>query len=177
MGTNFYFYDMNILTLSGSSRSNSSNVQLLESLSWLMPKKSFLYYRSLHLLPLFQAEQDAAPWSAEVIAFRKAVAVADAVIISTPEYIHNMPAQLKNALEWLTSSGELVGKAVLPITYTPHEPRGERAMQSLLWCLEALDARVVTSLSLYQNSIKAVDGRVVGEDFEIDLLRAAVELL
>ena len=56
--------------------------------------------------------------------WRKILQESDAVIISIPEYIHNIPALIKNALEWVTTSGEFLGKKVLPITFTPHEPRG-----------------------------------------------------
>jgi chromate reductase, NAD(P)H dehydrogenase (quinone) len=36
-----------------------------------------------------------------------AVAHADAVLVSTPEYAGGMPGALKNALDWLVGSGEL----------------------------------------------------------------------
>ena len=79
------------------------------------------------------------------------VAEADAVITSTPEYRHNILAVLKNALEWMTESGELHEKSVLPITFTPAPPHGEYAMKSLLQSLNASKARIVAELSLYRN--------------------------
>jgi chromate reductase, NAD(P)H dehydrogenase (quinone) len=143
---------MSILTISGSARPDSANVQLLQNLAEHLPQHAYTYF-DIADLPLFQPSLDQHPWPAAVIAWRQALATADAVIIATPEYIHNIPALLKNALEWATSSGEFSGKPVLPITFTPHAPRGERAMQSLLWSLEALDARIVVQLPLYQNEM------------------------
>jgi NADPH-dependent FMN reductase len=40
-----------------------------------------------------------------------AVAHADAVLVSTPEYAGGMPGALKNALDWLVGSGELQRQA------------------------------------------------------------------
>ena len=103
----------------------------------------------------------------------------DAVIITTPEYIHNLPALLKNALEWLTTSGELAQKRVLAMTFTPHSPRGEKAMQSLLWSLQALDANVVVQLPLYQNEIEFEFDKTeaIIENKEAEILMEAINLL
>ena len=42
-------------------------------------------------------------------AFRAALKSANAVLLSSPEYAHGVPGVLKNALDWLVGSGELVG--------------------------------------------------------------------
>ncbi len=166
-----------IYTLSGSSRSSSSNRRLLESLSHLLPQHDFVHASMIAELPLFQADLDRHPWPPAVLAWRTALTKADALVICTPEYLHNLPALIKNALEWLASSGELVGKPVLPITFTPHPPRGERTMQSLTWSLQALDAKIVTQLPLHQKDVVInEEGRLeAGEAAE--LLTMAVELL
>lgn len=128
-------------------------------------------------LPLFQAEQDKHPWPKEVHQWRTAVANADALIISTPAYLYNLPAVLKNGLEWLTTSGELLQKPTLAITLTPHPPRGEKAMQSLLWSLQALEARVVGQLPLYLSEIIVENEQMeLGKEIE-ELLRESILLL
>ena len=168
---------MKILTISGSTRSNSANTRLLTSLPTLFPNHTFQQYHLINQLPLFQADADKHPWDATVLAWRAAIAAADAIIISTPEYIYNMPALLKNALEWVTSSGELAQKRVLAITFTPHEPRGEKAMQSLLWTLQALNANVVLSLPLYQNEVEFdADGKFIKNE-AVEMLREATKIL
>ncbi len=168
---------MNIITISGSSRSGSSNITLLKSLELIAPAHDFRHYPEIIRLPLFQAENDVPPWNEEVIKWRLAVEKADAVIISTTEYLHNIPAVLKNALEWLTTSGEMMNKRVLPIAFTPHPPRGEKAMQSLIGSLSALNARIVTQLPLYQSEIE-FDKKGLILNYEIrEILIEAISLL
>ena len=168
---------MEILTVSGSARPESSNNRLLAALPSFYPGAQFRPFGSLDKLPVFTAGRDRAPWDEEVLKWRQAVSGADALVISTPEYIYNLPALIKNALEWLTSSGEMMHKPVLPITFTPNEPRGEKAMQSLLWSLQALDARIVAQLPLYQNELVIDEkGQLVWND-AAEMLAAALDLL
>ncbi len=166
---------MSILTLCGSAAIDGANSKLLDSLEFVFPQSTFEKFDLLKL-PLFQVTLDVNPLPEQVITFRSQVANTKAVIISTPEYIHNIPAVIKNALEWLTTSGELVGKKVLAITYCPHSPRGEKAMSSLQNSLTALDAQVVATLALYQNELTVVDGKLHGSD-QLDMLSAAIDLL
>ena len=78
--------------------------------------------------------------------FRRLLASADAVIISSPEYAHGMPGSLKNALDWLVSDGTLVGKPVLIITTAP--TRGEFAHAQLVEVLTTMQWNVLTGASL-----------------------------
>ncbi len=166
---------MKILLLSGSSSASSTNTKLLLAIAKMHPNLQFQHHDLA--LPLFQTDKDHSPHPESVIHFKQAVTTAEALIISTPEYIYNMPAILKNALEWLTSSGELLAKPVLVITYMPNPPRGAKAMQSLLWSLQALDARVVGQLPLYQTEIKIENGVLVGEQEILEVVREAIRLL
>jgi NAD(P)H-dependent FMN reductase len=47
------------------------------------------------------------------------------VVISTPEYAHGVPGALKNALDWLVSDGELVGRNAAHHVVASHPHRGE----------------------------------------------------
>lgn len=168
---------MQILTVSGSDRPTSSNSRLLRSIGSLLPEHKFSPF-PVEQLPLYSVARDTSAWPEHVDNWRSAVQTADSLIISTPEYLHNMPAQLKNALEWLTTSGDLVGKKVLAITYTPAPPRGSKAMQSLQWSLTALDSVIVATLPLHQTEVQVTDdGLLTGEPEHIELLRSAIELL
>lgn len=167
---------MNILCISGSSRNESSNVKLMRALPALTPQHQYDYYTGIYQLPLFQAALDRAPWPNAVLEWRRKVKDADGLIISTPEYIHNLPASIKNALEWLTSSGELMHKKVLPITFTPHEPRGEKAMQSLTWSLQALEAQILGQLPLYQNELSFDSQGYLAESGASDMLKEGLKL-
>jgi len=168
---------MNILTISGSARPESTNSALLNSFPQRFPNRSFERYKTLNQLPLFQVALDAAPWPPAVVQWRRSLEMADALIICTPAYLHNIPALLKNALEWISTSGELVSKPVLALTFTPHPPRGDKAMQSLLWTLQALNARIVGSLALYQQDIQFDKGSLKTDEDTKELLEEAIKLL
>lgn len=167
---------MKILTISGSTRAGSKNQLLLNYLPKVAPQYQFQNY-FIKELPLFHpdVEDDAIP--SLVSQFQKQVKAADAVLISTPTYLHNMPAVLKNALEWLTKSGVLDQKKVVAMTYTPNEPRGKKSMQSLLWSLTALNANVLTSLELHHTDIAFdEEGRVVFTE-GMEILKEVFNLL
>jgi chromate reductase len=57
-------------------------------------------YDGLKEIPPYDEDDDAEPAPAAVAAFRDAIAAADAVVISTPEYNSSVPGALKNALDW-----------------------------------------------------------------------------
>ncbi len=168
---------MKILTVSGSARPSSSNILLLQTIALRIPQHEFVLYPALDQLPLFTAARDQTPFDSTIMDWRKAVQAADAIIICTPEYLHNLPALLKNALEWLTTSGELFKKRVLVMTFTPHPPRGEQAMQSLIWSLQALEANVVGQLDLYQTEVQVEDDKLVLSEEYDELLSAAIQVL
>ena len=156
---------MHILTLSGSTREGSSNQKLLNYLPNLAEKYTFEQGIDLQQLPLFYPDTEKQKTPRIVQDFRAAVAAADVVWISTPAYLDNMPAVLKNTLEWLTTSGELEGKPVIAMSYTPHPPRGEKVLQSLLWTLTALKAQVIVSMELYHTDIAFdINGKLIKND-------------
>ena len=165
-----------ILCCSGSVRPESANLRLLRCLQQHFTQYEWIFF-DLSTLPSFLPTADQAPWSPIVLAWREVVASSQAVIFTSPEYLHNLPALVKNALEWLSTSGELQHKAVLPITFTPHPPRGERAMQSLCWTLQALEARVVAQLPLYQNEIEEQDGKYLLDTEVEEILAESLRLL
>ena len=166
-----------ILTISGSTRKNSTNVKLLDAIVVEFPQHDIYRFENLYKLPIFTEIIDSNSYPEIVLAWRNAVETSDAIIISTPEYIHNVPAILKNALEWITASGELFQKKVLPITFLPNAPRGAKAMQSLLWSLKAMDAEVVAQLPLYQNEMVFDEHGKFIQNESVEILKEAVGLL
>jgi hypothetical protein len=70
-----------------------------------------------------------------------------------------------------------VGKPVLPITFTPQAPRGEKTMQSLTWTLQALDAKIVTQLPLYQQETTFEPSGGIAAGMSLELLQMAIDLL
>lgn len=168
---------MKILTVSGSASRSSANTGMLIALANLSEEHTFMQAELLTSLPVYSPELDVAPWPPVVLTWRLQVRAADAVIISTPAYLHNMPAVLKNALEWLTTSGELDGKRTLALTYTPHPPRGVEAMTSLLWSLKALNANIVAQCRLYQNELQLNSLTQLEGEESVTLLKECIQLL
>ncbi|MBC8160239.1 MAG: NAD(P)H-dependent oxidoreductase [Roseiflexaceae bacterium] len=107
---------MHILAISGSLRATSSNTTLLKAAAALAPAGvAIALYDRLGDLPHFNPDLDdiergIAPPA--VLAFRALLNQADGVLICSPEYAHGVPGTLKNALDWVVSSGELLGKPV-----------------------------------------------------------------
>ena len=155
---------MNVLGISGSSRSGSKTRYLLEYIKEHFPELALSICSDISALPLFHAEIQDAKIDA-VLDFRSQVSDADAIIIATPEYIYNIPAALKNALEWCTKTAEFHEKKVMPIVYSPLAPRGAYALKSLEFSLKALNCRNIGSLSLHHTEISFDDdGKVLNAD-------------
>ncbi|WP_406603347.1 NADPH-dependent FMN reductase [Neolewinella xylanilytica] len=165
-----------LLTVSGSPDPRSQSSRLLNSFRFLSTVK-VIPSVDIATLPLYQPAKDRAPWPTPILTWRKQWADAVAVVISTPAYLDNLPGPLKNALDWLATSGEAGGKSVLPITFPPSLPRGKHVMQSLLWSLQALGARVPASLPLAQPDLNFTDNGDIVAGENRDFLVAALELL
>jgi NAD(P)H-dependent FMN reductase len=132
---------MRFLALSGSLRARSSNTALLEAAALVVPEGiAVVLYRGLESLPHFNPDDDVEPAPAAVAAFREAVAAADALLFSTPEYAHGIPGVLKNALDWLVSGPEIIGK---PVALLNPSPWSTWAQASLREILSVMSTRVV----------------------------------
>lgn len=137
---------MQILALSGSLRSGSSNTALLHVAKSLVSKPfEMVIYPSIGDLPHFNPDLDrmgADPndLPPAVLKFRKAIAHSDALLISTPEYAHGIPGVLKNALDWLVSDTHFAGKPVGLILGSASD--GSFAQMALIEVLKTMSARV-----------------------------------
>ena len=166
-----------IVAINGSTRPEAHNARLLQAIARRYDTYSVELHLDLSGIPLYLADQESTLIQDEIVELRSSINSADAVIISTPEYIHNIPAVLKNMLEWLTESGEIYNKKTLPIVYSPHEPRGTHAMKSLLQSLTALNATIISSMQLYQNELIINEELEMSGSFSIELLDEAVASL
>ncbi|MBZ9779777.1 NAD(P)H-dependent oxidoreductase [Psychroflexus sp. CAK8W] len=156
---------MKILCISGSASKASSNVKFLKAIAeHLSENHTIEVYEGLYNFPLFTPERLNAGMPEQINLLRDRIVNADLVIFSTPEYNHNIPAVLKNMLEWLTDSGELFGKKVLPITFTPKAPRGEHALQSFQMSLKAQKASIISEANFYKTDIEFVDDLIILPD-------------
>jgi chromate reductase len=88
---------MKILGISGSLRRDSYNTALLHN----APLELELW-DGLKAIPPYDEDDDVEPAPPAVAQMRAAVAGADAILFSTPEYNASVPGQLKNAIDWLS---------------------------------------------------------------------------
>ncbi len=104
-----------LLTVSGSLRTGSSNSTLLAAAARVAPAGiAVTPFAAIGELPAFSPDVDEGdgPVPPSVAAWRAALARADAVLFSSPEYAHGVPGAFKNALDWIVGSGELADKRV-----------------------------------------------------------------
>src|SRR5438270_7463750 len=92
---------LRILGLSGSLRQGSHNTNLLRAAARLLPPGAELeVFEGLRELPPYDPDLDGDPADPVVAQLRRAIALADGVLIATPEYNGSIPGALKNALDW-----------------------------------------------------------------------------
>jgi NAD(P)H-dependent FMN reductase len=132
------------LGLCGSLRRVSSNLNLLRAALTLLPSDvEMRIAEPLDRLPHFNPDLDLEPAIPSVTRFREEIAAASALIICSPEYAFGVPGVLKNALDWLVSSGEVYEKPVALITASPNHGGAAHAQRHLLDTLRAQQARLV----------------------------------
>lgn len=161
----------------GSLRRVSSNRAVVAAAARLAPAGAqVLVYDGLADLPAFNPDVDDATAPPSVQALRHLIDHADAVLISSPEYAHGVPGVLKNALDWLVGSGELIGK---PIAVINASSRATHAWTSLVETLTVMSAVVVREASI----TLPLEGRAPGADAIVadtalsGSLRAALDAL
>lgn len=162
-----------IFAIPGSLRNGSSNHDILKFLGELAPGNiNYIIYDKLATIPPFDPGLDNDTPPQPVTKLRQLITNVDAVIICTPEYAFGVPGQLKNALDWLVSSGTLVDKPVALITASSS---GEYAHPSLLRTLGALSANVIEEACLLVPFIRSKmdnEGNITDEELKESLENA-----
>jgi chromate reductase len=172
---------MKVLGISGSLRDDSFNRKLLANAAELLPGAATLeIWEGLKAVPPFD-EDDEQHEPGGVAELRDALAGADALLVSTPEYNHSIPGQLKNALDWASrpkATSVLRGKAVAVVGASTGAFGAVWAQAELRKVLAAAGARVVEAeLALsFAGRRFGPDGRLVDDDVR-EQLRAVVETL
>jgi len=145
---------MKILAISGSLREASFNTAIIHTIKKLENEDIQInVYSDLDKLPFFNPDldihtldEDRSPL--EVRALRKEVFESDALIISTPEYVFEIPGVLKNALDWLVSSSVIVDKPVAVITASTSGMGGDRANAVLTSLMKVISGMVIEKAGL-----------------------------
>jgi chromate reductase len=168
-----------LLAISGSLRARSSNTELLRAAQLVAePSWTFDYYDGLTALPHFNPDLDAegGVLPDPVRDLRARVAAADALLVSSPEYAHGVPGSLKNALDWLVSDADLVGK---PVALLNASARSTFAHPQLTETLKTMSTNVLAEASV----VVPLDGRrldaagIAADPALAQLIRAALVVL
>ncbi len=166
-----------VLAISGSLRNASSNRALVEAAAQLAPPGiEVATYEELDRLPPFNPDLDTDTPPMAVRAFRAALESADAVLLSSPEYAHGVPGVLKNALDWVVGSGELVDK---PVALLNASSRAIHAWRSLVETLSVMSARVIrdASVTVALNGTGLDSERIASDPQLAGLLKSALQRL
>lgn len=161
---------MKLFAISGSLRARSFNTALLRAASDLLPAGvGVSLYGGMANLPHFNPDLDLEPAPAPVADLRARIAEADGVLVCSPEYAHGVPGSLKNALDWIVSSGEFTDKPVLLINASPSFMGGSIAQANLMEILRVMGAKLPDEAVFSVPSVS----RKIGADGALDEETAA----
>jgi chromate reductase len=143
-----------LLLISGSLRGGSTNSATLRTAAALAPAGVRAeIYDGMDRLPHFNPDDDPTDGvglDPEVAALRGALADADALLLSTPEYAGALPGSFKNLLDWTVGGGQTDGMPVawINVSGAAAPSGGADAHESLRKVLAYTGARVVEAAVL-----------------------------
>jgi NAD(P)H-dependent FMN reductase len=149
----------------------------LEAAAQLAPPEiEVRIWKELGNLPPFNPDLESGPALTAVAAYRQALRDADAIMICSPEYAHGVSGVMKNALDWVVGSGELIDKPVALINASPYATIAHAALAETL---RTMSATVVpaASLTLPITSGKPTAAQMVASPEISEVLRTAVAAL
>lgn len=159
-----------VLAMVGSLSARSSNLSVVEYVANLAGERfEVQIYDGIRHMPQFNPDLEGETPPDEVVNLRTAIADADLVLISTPEYVFGVPGSLKNALDWTVSLADFREK---PVALIVASLSGEKAFESLLKTLETLEAVIGDGCALLIPHIKAkigADGEITHEPTKAEL--------
>jgi chromate reductase len=168
-----------LLGLSGSLRRISINTALLRALQARLAGRAELTIFPLHEIPPYNGDLDGEHAPAPVLALKQAIARADGVIVSSPEYNYGMSGVLKNVLDWASRPAmrsPLKGKPALAMTASPAFTGGVRAQYQLRETLSATLARVIARPQVVvSTTVEQVQDGVLVDQAKVDFALAAVD--
>lgn len=155
-----------LLGISGSLRKASTNTMLMRNAAEIFGPDEFI--EGDINLPLYNGDLEAQGIPASVEALADQIAVADAVIISTPEYNKAISGSLKNALDWVsrTDGNPWKNKPLAIMSAAAGRAGGERSQFSLRLAMVPFRPNILQGPEvLVANSSKEFDenGKLIGE--------------
>jgi len=131
------YIKLRLLAISGSLRAASYNTALLRAAALLAPDNvEIVLYTDIVNLPLFNPDLEGYEPDS-VLNLRKLVGSVDGILIASPEYAHGVSGVMKNALDWLVSGEEFVGKPVALYNTSPRASHAYAALQEIISVMSA----------------------------------------
>ena len=101
-----------IAAVSGSLRKKSLNTLYLKALQKTTPNSvEFNIFEDLESIPPFNVDHDEHP-PKSVTYWKAFLEPADLIVLCSPEYAHGVSGVMKNALDWLVSSYQLIDRPI-----------------------------------------------------------------
>ena len=137
---------LRVLGFAGSLRRRSYNKALIRAAAELAPEGMAIEVHEIDGIPPYDADRDGEDTPAPVVAIKRAIEGADALLIATPEYNYAIPGVLKNALDWASRpayKSPLVAKPCAVLGASGGLGGTVRAQMDVRRVLEACLARVL----------------------------------
>jgi chromate reductase len=172
-----------VLLISGSLRRDSHNRDLLLAAAELAPGEVDIeLWDGLKAVPPYDEDDDTDQAPVAVARLRAAIAGADAVLISTPEYNSSIPGQLKNAIDWASrplATNVLRNKPVAVIGASKGAFGAVWAQAELRKVLAATGARVTDAEVAVGHADRHFDpaGRLVDDELRKQLREVVGDLV
>ena len=125
---------MRVVAIAGSLRQASYNRGLLRAAVAVAPAWMVLDVFDLAPIPMYNQDVEDAGEPLSVVALKRAIREADALLVATPEYNHGVPGILKNAIDWASrprATSPLKDKPVAIMGASPGRGSTARAQSQL----------------------------------------------
>lgn len=129
---------MKILAVSGSVRRLSTNTALLRAMQTIAPHEITInIFDGIGDLPIFSPDLEGSNLPNSVQSFMQMISDSDGLLICSPEYVRGIPGGLKNAIDWLVSGDQIVGK---PVALAHASHRGNDMLAALRTVLSTVSS-------------------------------------
>jgi len=166
----------------GSLATASINRRLAKALVRLAPADLEMTEIPFKDLPLYSYDYDA-DYPSVAVAFKEAIAAADAVLFVTPEYNRSIPGGLKNAIDWASRPYGKNAFARKPSAVIGTSPGkigtaiGQQHLRSILAFCNSPQMNSVEAYIQFERGLIDEDGTVTSKDTEEFLRQYMVEFL
>jgi chromate reductase len=159
---------ISVLAVAGSLRQASFNRALLRAAVELRPPSMAIEIFDLDGLPLYNEDVEKQGDPERVVAWKSAIAAADALLLACPEYNFGISGVLKNAIDWASrppGKSAILGKpaAIIGASHTAGATRLAQTMTRQILSALAVPVMPAPMLMLGQASDKFQDGRLTDE--------------